>query len=234
MHSGVWHQFAELLAEHFTLHLVDLPGHGQSQWQPNDLQMDNVVEQLKKLVPEKAYFLGWSLGGLIATAFSKRFPESVTKLVLLASTPCFVQKQDWPCAMEPSVFQVFATNLADDQQQTLKRFLMLQARGAEQSKATIRQLATDMAESHEPHPEALQQGLSLLIEHDARQQLSELTCPIKVILAERDTLVPVTAKDYISSLNTRINLHVLKGLGHAPFVAQPSQCSDLVREFLHA
>jgi pimeloyl-[acyl-carrier protein] methyl ester esterase len=55
-----------------------------------------------------------------------------------------------------------------------------------------------------------------------------------VILAERDTLVPVTAKDYISSLNTRINLHVLKGLGHAPFVAQPSQCSDLVREFLHA
>jgi len=234
MHSGVWHQFAELLADYFTLHLIDLPGHGQSEWQPNGLQMDNVVAQLKQLVPEKAHFLGWSLGGLIATEFGKRFPESVEKLVLLASTPCFVQKNDWPCAMESSVFQAFATNVEGDQQQTLKRFLMLQARGAEQSKATIRQLASDMASSHEPHPEALKQGLSLLIEHDARQQLAELTCPIQVILAERDTLVPVTVKDYFPSLNTHINIHVLNGLGHAPFVAQPRQCSDLVRGFLHA
>ena len=46
MHSGVWQPLAELLAKQFTLHLIDLPGHGQSAWQAEALQIDKLLNHL--------------------------------------------------------------------------------------------------------------------------------------------------------------------------------------------
>jgi pimeloyl-[acyl-carrier protein] methyl ester esterase len=233
MHSGVWHQFVDLLAEYFTLYLVDLPGHGTSAWQSGDLQMDNLVEQLQQQLPQHAYWLGWSLGGLIATAFTHRYPERVKKLILLASTPLFVQKHEWPCAVEADIFQQFADNLDEDQQQTLKRFLLLQARGAEQSKTTIRQLAQDLSASNPPHPQALKEGLSLLLNSDFRTEFTELNCPVLMLLGQRDTLVPANMLQRANTLNNKIETRLLDGAGHAPFIVQPQRCSDLVREFIN-
>jgi len=233
MHSGVWHQFVDFLAENFTLYLVDLPGHGASDWQSGALQMDNLIEQLQQQLPQQAYWLGWSLGGLIATAFTHRYPERVKKLILLASTPLFVQKGEWPCAVEANVFQQFADNLDDDQQQTLKRFLLLQARGAEQSKTTIRQLAEDLSASNPPHPQALKEGLSLLLKGDFRTEFTELECPIFMLLGQRDTLVPAEMLPHAKALNNQVETRLLEGAGHAPFIVQPKRCSDLVREFFN-
>ncbi|MDH5592030.1 MAG: alpha/beta fold hydrolase, partial [Gammaproteobacteria bacterium] len=85
MHSAVWHNLAEELAKHFTLHLVDLPGHGQSNWQHGALDLDVLIGRLGEELPESAYWLGWSLGGLISIVFADRFPERVTKLTLIAA-----------------------------------------------------------------------------------------------------------------------------------------------------
>ena len=62
MHSGVWHDLAERLAQRYTLHLVDLPGHGQSDWHDGDMQLDNLLPALAQHTPDKARWLGWSLG----------------------------------------------------------------------------------------------------------------------------------------------------------------------------
>lgn len=77
MHSAVWHDLATSLAEKFTLHLVDLPGHGQSDWQQGDLDLENIIENLAEQVPEQAFYMGWSLGGLISIAFAKQYPLRV-------------------------------------------------------------------------------------------------------------------------------------------------------------
>lgn len=234
MHSGVWHQFADLLSEKFTLHLVDLPGHGQSEWQAGGFELATLIEQLKHQLPEQAYWLGWSLGGLVATAFANKYPDAVEKLTLLASTPLFVQKQDWLCAVEASVFQLFADNLDTDQQQTLKRFLLLQARGAEQSKETIRLLAEDLASANPPHQEALKEGLDILLNSDFRTVLASLTCPVQILLGERDTLIPVTMMQQAKMLNPQITAAFLPQAGHAPFISQPKRCAELVSEFINA
>ena len=41
MHSAVWHDLADALASRFTLHLVDLPGHGQSDWLSGDFDIEH-------------------------------------------------------------------------------------------------------------------------------------------------------------------------------------------------
>jgi len=233
MHSAVWHDLAEGLEKNFTLHLVDLPGHGQSNWQEGDLELDTLINNLAKLLPEPAYWLGWSLGGLISLAFADKYPEKVRKLVLMAATPCFVKAENWTSAMDAVIFQTFANNLEDNQAETLQRFLLLQARGSEHSRQTIRQLGEQLAIEKPPIAAALTAGLDLLINTDMRKQLSVLQCPVKMILGERDTLIPQDMLLAASELQTHLQTTLLTGAGHAPFIAQPSECQHEIEQFLN-
>jgi len=233
MHSAVWHDLVEDLAQHYTLHLVDLPGHGQSEWQDNTLELDVLVQNLANELPETAYWLGWSLGGLISISFANRFPDRVKKLILLSATPCFVQVDDWSYAMDASIFQAFADNLADDQAATLQRFLLLQARGSDHSRDTIRTLTAQLTIEKPAVPAALQAGLKLLIEIDLRTQFSTLQCPVKMILGDRDTLIPEQMLDDAKLLNAKLETRLLAGAGHAPFISQPTQCQHEIEQFLN-
>ncbi|WP_289286554.1 alpha/beta fold hydrolase, partial [Methylophaga sp. UBA3991] len=54
MHSGVWSPLLELFSEHFCCHLVDLPGHGQSDWHEGDFELSTLLAKLAEALPEKA------------------------------------------------------------------------------------------------------------------------------------------------------------------------------------
>ena len=231
MHSGVWHPLIELLADKFTLHLVDLPGHGQSDWQAEALHIDRLLTKLAENLPQTAHWLGWSLGGQLSLAFASRYPQRVTKLILLAANPKFVTSDDWHCAMDAAVSAVFAGQLDHNQRETLKRFVMLQARGAEGSRDTIQLLAEQTADNV-AHPEALQAGLDLLETLDLRAELAQLTLPVKCILGDRDQLVPITLAESLSNLNSSISIDRIAGAGHAPFISRPQLCADKISEFL--
>ena len=47
---------------------------------------------------EPASLVGWSLGGLAAMRWALDAPASLKSLTLVASSPCFVQRADWPHA----------------------------------------------------------------------------------------------------------------------------------------
>jgi len=232
MHSGVWQPLADILAEHFTLHLLDLPGHGQSAWQTDALQMNNVLTELAENVPQTAYWLGWSLGGQLSLAFASRYPQRVSKLILMASNPKFVTADDWEEAMDATVFSVFAGQLNQDQCETLKRFVLLQARGAQGSREIIQLLAEQTADNV-AHPEALQAGLTLLETLDLRSELAQLQIPVKCILGDRDQLVPIALAETLSELNKAISIDRIAGAGHAPFISHPQLCANSIQEFLN-
>lgn len=232
MHSGVWNLLAVGLANRFTLHLIDLPGHGESDWQNDQFKLDSLLTELAQHTPENAVWLGWSLGGLISLAMQRRYPQHVQKLILMAATPKFVSSDDWACAMSADVFESFAANLNVDQKQTLQRFLMLQAKGAVQSRETIRELSEQLAKQHAPQPEALRQGLDLLLAADMREALALATCPVQLILGDRDTLIPTSMPEQALKLNPDLQVNIIDGVGHAPFIAQPQRCQQLIEQFI--
>ncbi|MDC9724620.1 MAG: pimeloyl-ACP methyl ester esterase BioH [Gammaproteobacteria bacterium] len=233
MNSAVWHDLADGLATRFTLHLVDLPGHGQSNWHENALDLDVLINDLASKLPPSAYWMGWSLGGLISLAFADRYPERINKLILMAATPCFVKNTAWSCAMETSIFQTFADNLDSNQAETLQRFLFLQARGSAHSRGTVRRLAERLAVEQPPVAEALTAGLNLLINTDMREQLSTLRCPVKMILGERDTLIPKEMLLAAETLQPQLQTTLLIGAGHAPFISQANECQNEIEHFLN-
>lgn len=74
------------LASHFTLHLVDLPGYGRSGGF-GAMSLEEMAQRVLENAPERAIWLGWSLGGLVASQVALSHPDRVQALVTVASSP---------------------------------------------------------------------------------------------------------------------------------------------------
>lgn len=226
MHSGIWHELAERLEARFTLHLVDLPGHGASPC--GDRQdIAGWAEAVLGSVPAGADWVGWSLGGLVGLQAGLAAPDGLRSLTLLASTPRFVRAPDWPCAIDGEVLDVFAGQLEKDYAKTLQRFLSLQVQGSEHLAQTLRRLRARLA-SGQPAAVALRAGLAMLRGCDFRQALGSFTVPLRFMLGERDTLVPVQMAERYA----HTPLHRIAGAGHAPFVSHADECAAQLERWL--
>ena len=226
MHSGVWSGWADRLAASFRVHLVDLPGHGLSDYRVGP-ELDDWSAAVAEVVPAGAWWLGWSLGGLITLNVARRSPQTMRGLLLIASTPCFVRTADWPCAVDVAVFEQFAGQLQQAVERTLMRFLSLQVRGTDQSASVLRYLRTSLEERPYPRGEALAAGLQLLQTSDLRGVLPDLDVPIYWLFGERDTLVPTATSACVPGRRA-----VIAGAGHAPFLSHPQPCTDQVTGWL--
>lgn len=231
MHGGVWEGVADKLSISFRVHVVDLPGHGESA-NVMPYSLGKVAEELAASLPQRAHWCGWSLGGLAALEAARRFPEQVASLVLVASTPCFAKRDDWPCAVARETLGEFAASLESDYEGTLKRFLSLQARGDESAKAVLRDLRDGLFTRGRPAEEALRGGLEILAGCDLRGHAAGVVQPALVIHGERDQLVPLPAGEWLAQNLPSARLAVVKGAAHAPFLSHPDEFVNLVKGFL--
>ena len=230
MHGGVFATLAERLARHFTLHLVDLPGHGLSAHSPVPLELDAVADNLSRRLPRAAW-LGWSLGGLFALRVALRHPERVRALVMLCAPPRFMRSADWPQGMDASVFHSFADGLARDYRATIDRFLVLEVHGSGNARAELAQLRAQVFAAGEPRPEALAQGLALLRDGDLRAELPQLTVPSLWLAGRRDRLVRAQALEFAAQQAPRARYQRIEGAGHAPFLSHADEIASAILEF---
>ncbi len=111
LNQAVWQQIIPFFSDDYQLLTLDLPGFGHQQHHPTPYTLTAVVAQLAQQIPPQSLVLGWSLGGLIATQLALDFPDKIKALALVASSPCFLAKTDWP-GMESKVLTQFATALS--------------------------------------------------------------------------------------------------------------------------
>lgn len=240
MHGGLWGTFKTRLAEHFRVHVIDLPGYGYSknvisQVTKEIINLDTISETIEKYIQQinkPVVLLGWSLGGLVTLNILKRNNVAVIKCILVATTPCFTKRTGWDKAMEQSVFDDFSGSLTTDYKKTLQRFLTLQTRGSEIDRDSLRELKNKLKERGEPDLEALTAGLNILSETDLRDS-GKYDLPTMVILGEKDTLVPVTVKDEFAKLFSNLDCLVVKRTGHAPFLSNAEICEKDIKNFIN-
>ncbi|OUD14162.1 pimeloyl-ACP methyl ester esterase BioH [Thioflexithrix psekupsensis] len=227
---AIWEDCAAQWARYFTVYQVDLPGHGQSPL--CDYDWERLLPVLAAQLPARAIWVGWSLGGLLASAMARWRPERVQALVLFASSPCFMTADDWPHAMTPQVLNQFAHQLAQDIEGTLQRFLLLQVRGLDAPRQKLRQLQPLVAQAGYPSLATLQQGLTLLINSDLRKELAAISCPALLFLGHYDALVPVAVRHDIAKWWPTLKTVVVKPAAHLPFLSHFEIIDPIMRSFL--
>lgn len=243
MHGGMWGGIAERLAEHFRVLTADLPGHGFSAGRGSSRSsgdagmnpdlLDAIVDELTAQFDEPLAVCGWSLGGQVALRWALHEPEKITRLALVASTPCFVRRPGWDYGMAAATLAEFAAALQQDYALTLRRFLALQVRGSDNERELLAVLRGALMSRGEPDLGALQAGLEILRDCDLRGALPDIKQPALVIAGERDTLTPPEASHYLAAQLPDARLAEIKGAAHAPFLSHPDEFMEHLMGFLH-
>lgn len=231
--NGVWAGVRKELARYFTLHLFDLPGHGQSEFSINVMRdMSSLAAEIAGYIDEPALWLGWSLGGMAALAAAQNNPDKVKALVTVASSPRFLKSDDWPHAVELFVLSEFAGQVQGNTRKALQRFIALQTRGSDTQRDDARVLRESLLEDNMPNQEALAAGLDLLRDTDLRAGLTDIRCPVMVVAGERDTLQPLASMQETAAAIPGARLKVIAGAGHAPFISHRTIFLETLLSFL--
>ncbi len=234
MNQGVFGKLRDELAQATKANILtlDLPGFGDSQDLPEPYQLEQVSLMLQQQLPSSCHLVAWSLSGLLSIDLASRFPEQIKGLTLLASSPYFCQSEpNWP-GIKPDVLEGFMTSLSQSPQQTVERFLAIQAMGSEHARQDIKEIKQLLARYSQPNPIALEGGLELLKTVDLRDKFAQLQLPVSGIFGKLDALVPARAVKKMQQLNPQFNAKVINKASHAPFISHKQEFITCLCELL--
>ena len=228
MERRVFSPWLPMLEQDFHVHSWERPGHGERpcpaagwQW---ETELDDLRERLAA-VPAASILLGWSLGGLLALALALRGDLRLTGLVLVATSPCFVERPDWSAGIAAQTLDDFARELTRDAQGLRRRFFALQTLGDPAARARMPQIDDWPL----PDRDCLQAGLGFLRDIDLRPSLHALPYPVLLLQGDADRIVLPAAAEALQQALPGSVLRLLH-CGHAPFLSQPTACSQALRE----
>jgi len=230
MNGAVWHQTVEALSQHYCVHVVDLPGFGHSHQAHFD-SIEHMAELVLASAPSKAIWLGWSLGGLLATHIAVHHPERVEKLITVASSPKFAAEKPWR-GIQPNVLSAFTDQLVEDFQRTIEQFMALQAMGSPSARQDVKSLKKAVLSRPSPNPKSLLAGLNLLADIDYRDMLGALQLPTLRLYGRLDGLVPAKVAKDVDQLMPHSESFVFSASSHAPFMTEFDEFCQQITRFI--
>jgi 3-oxoadipate enol-lactonase len=217
--------------ERYRLVALDWRGFGESEIttpvSTMQLFADDVAGLMDSLGIQQAVLCSLSMGGYVAFAFLRKYPQRVSGLILADTRP----GADTPDA------QVNRENVA--------RIAETQGIGAI-ADLQVPRLLSEYTRQHHPEVEmrvrqmieaATVQGIAaasrgMAQRADSIDLLAGITCPTLVIVGEQDTLTPPTlAQEYAAQI-PGAQLVVIQHAGHLSNLEQPEAFVEAVRGFL--
>lgn len=243
VNSAIWQPMITQLSATFnaSFHLVtvDLPGFGDnvdSKIVPYSLA--NIAKQLDKTIEQPAVYIGWSLGGLVATEMALTYPDKVLGLITVASSPCFLEKTVteqqyimWP-GIKAKVLKAFHQQLQVDTKKTISGFLKIQAMGSPHVRDDIKQISQLVLQQQMPSKTTLDESLTLLETSDYRKKLIEIKQPFLRLYGRCDSLVPKAVIASIAALAKQSEQHVFEQASHAPFISHLDDFNKILTRWL--
>ena len=233
MNPGLFHSLAIQLSQHRPCYALELPGHGLTPptHQTFDQLVGQLVQQLQSLSVERLYLVGWSMGGLLATALASRLSQ-IQNLILITNTPRFLEAEGW-LGMPRQRAEKFTQEMLVDPTVTIQRFLALQFFQESNARELTRQAMNWLRVRGLPSREGLQMGINWLFDQDHRITLSHLTQSVLAVFARRDTLINYRSMQQINALNPQIR-SLLLPTGHVPFFMHPEAFAHQLISFVNA
>lgn len=243
MNSLIWDLIIPLLQNRFRVTVIDLPGFGQSPIPGGAYDLEYMAKHVLDVAPDRALWVGWSLGGLVTMKAFSLAPERIVGMMFVAASPKFIVELgqqsgsqvelttscDW-VGISKGDFEHFAVWLEEDWQGSLIRFLALQCKGSQSQKNDIRFLKERVFLHGLPAQQALREGLKILIETDFRETLKSVTVPFEFMLGSNDEVVPSGVSSLLMELYPSCVVHDIKGASHIPMVSHAWECVHLISQ----
>lgn len=225
---------AEQLKSRYRVTNMDLPGQGQSDWDPAIENIHDMADQLLPHLPKHGIYIGWSVGGLLSMSIANRYPERVTQLVGVAVTPKFMASENWPGMPQPGFKSIFTTGI---KQHGYKSFMQAwfeaEFNAINPKPAAYHQLIELLDENASSmNLEILFKGIDIVDSTDLRNEFNSIQCPVDLILGEQDGSIPTDSHEKFTALNSKVNIHKIPKAGHLPFWTHPHEFNKVLNDIL--
>jgi pimeloyl-[acyl-carrier protein] methyl ester esterase len=216
---NIWHTLLPELQKFYNLICIDFSVVKKETPIQSKNYLEQIVNQILPIIPYQSIFLGWSLGGIIASWMALNHPCYVKKLILVTYSPRFMQDGSWP-GIQPKIFKKFSDLLEENIHLALQYFIKLQCYGdihINKRKNNLFELFLTKTFSLE----ILKEGLQLLHDTDFRQEFFNIQVPILLLYGQMDQIVPIEVAKTLKKNKLKAKVVILKGAGHLPFLSNP-------------
>jgi pimeloyl-ACP methyl ester carboxylesterase len=229
-----WDTWAQALSEDYRVISVDLPGFGLTGEDPSGIYTDQrsveVLEAfLKELKIAKVVLVGNSMGGKFAWQFTARYPNQVSKLVLISpdgyASPGieYGKKTEVPAIAE--LYRYFFS----------KTFLAMNLEPAYADPNTLNDALVNRYYDLMLAPGvrgAILGRMQQTVLQDPVPSLSSIQVSTLLIWGEKDAFIPISnSNDYLKVMPNAKRVS-LPNIGHLPQEEQPSIGLAALKEFL--
>ncbi|UTV98342.1 alpha/beta fold hydrolase [Marinomonas rhizomae] len=226
-----WHSIAQSLAEHFTVHCIDLPNHGKSD-SMSDASYPKMAEaifdwaELNKI--NTFYLLGHSMGGKVAMQMAANAPVGkIEKLIVVDISPVDYQpshtrileglkaiEKSQPASRKEAdaLLSSYESNLA------VRQFLLKNLVRSEQG-FTLELSVNNIADSY-----------STILEKPVMENVVDI--PTLFIKGENSDYIVAQHQEAIMALFPNASFKIITDAGHWLHAEKPLPFTSLVKRFL--
>ena len=209
--NHLWDDVAPLLEDTFDSILPDLRGFGESTTVDSPYTMDDYASDIAGLLDQlgiqKAAIVGHSMGGYVALAFARLYPERVSGLGLVSSQ-VLADPPDRKEARYKSAADVSANGIGGVIETMAPKFT---------SDERLQSFARATMERQQPA--AFIGALKAMAERpDSTSLLSSFKFPVVIIHGEADALIPIDRAREVKNAIPHAQLVELNGSGHMPMM----------------
>jgi 2-succinyl-6-hydroxy-2,4-cyclohexadiene-1-carboxylate synthase len=235
-----WEPLREALAARFTIHAVDLPGHGRSgaPRDPERHRLARLASDLSSILGalglERAAVLGYSLGGRAALRLALDHPDRVAALVLESVSPGIVDPVERAERLEADAALADAIERAGivafvDRWERLPLWTSQTALPAPTRAALRAQRLTNQAHGLA----ASLRGAGPAADPPVLERLAGIDTPTLLIAGALDPKYVALGR-LMERAIPRARLSIVDGAGHAVHLERPAAFATLVADFLGA
>lgn len=232
LNRALWIAQFAALGDKAHLLAPDLRGHGDSQAVPGPYSMDLFADDLAVFldamgISEPVVFCGLSMGGYIAFAFFRRYPQRLRGLVLTA-TRATADTPEGRQARDQAAVLARQRGIAAIAESMVER--LLSPRTRQEKPHLVEQVRQIMLRTS---LEGILGDLVALKERpDSTPTLAHITVPTLILPGSDDALIPLSEAQAMAQAIPGATLQVIPGAGHLPNLEQPEAFNAALSAFL--
>jgi diacylglycerol O-acyltransferase len=225
-----WARLTPLLEGRYRLIAVDLRNHGRSgrfqeTYEIADLA-DDVAGILAALGRDRTAVLGYSMGGMVAQALTRRHPALVDRLILGATAANPIPVPGWLGAAVFGVGKALARFDPIAIPRVLHRYLLAVGAVPGEQAAWLWDILLDR------DPDLYYEGAFAINRFDARSWVGGLAPPVLFVIPTRDQLVAPRLQRETAALIPGVRVMEIEGARHEAILTHAEEIAKAVHEFV--
>ncbi len=209
-------QIEELVPKR-SVHVADISKHDNI----SDLAADVLSN-----APPKFCLVGHSMGGIVAMEICAQDPKRIEKLVLIDTNP-LAELEEVKLKREPQISDALSGKLINVIRDEMKPNYL----ASSENQDIILNICLEMALSLGPKV-FINQSRALQTRADQQSNIQSINIPVLIMCGSEDKLCTVERHEMMHNMISNSELKIINNAGHMPTLEQPSETTEVLKEWL--